>query len=80
MAESEHSFFDRGSEDGQTQISQTDENELAEIRVRTMYNLVEEIKLEAGSVDSVARVLYITNMQAHNYVLGGDRPEDDAGL
>jgi hypothetical protein len=67
MAESEHSFFDRGSEDGQTQISQTDENELAEIRVRTMYNLVEEIKLEAGSVDSVARVLYITNMQAQMF-------------
>jgi hypothetical protein len=66
-AVSEHSLqFDQGS-DYDTQISNSDENELAEIRVRTMYNLVEEIKLEAGAMDSVARVLYLTNMQAQMF-------------
>eukprot|EP01045_Picozoa_sp_COSAG04_P035482 COSAG04_NODE_8210_length_1006_cov_1.665932_1_plen_176_part_01 len=41
-----------------------DENELATIRVRTMFGLVEELKVAAGATDALTRVLYLTNMQA----------------
>eukprot|EP01046_Picozoa_sp_COSAG06_P046212 COSAG06_NODE_6514_length_2898_cov_3.997998_2_plen_729_part_01 len=45
-------------------IASNDENELATIRVRTMYNMVEELKVAKGATDSVMRLLYLTNMQA----------------
>jgi hypothetical protein len=45
-------------------LSNKDENELATIRVRTMYNLVEELQVSAGATDALTRLLYLTNMQA----------------
>ena len=44
-------------------ISANDENELAEIRVRTMFNLVEDVHTSADS----SRLLYLTNMQAQMF-------------
>ena len=41
-----------------------EENELATIRVRTMYGLVEELNVAAGATDGLTRLLYLTNMQA----------------
>jgi hypothetical protein len=41
-----------------------EENELATIRVRTMYGLVEELRVAGGATDSLTRVLYLTNLQA----------------
>jgi hypothetical protein len=45
-------------------ISVNEEGELAEIRVRTMYGLVEEIQVSAGATSALSRVLYLTNQQA----------------
>ena len=41
-----------------------EENELATIRVRTMYGRVEELSISRGSTDGLTRLLYLTNMQA----------------
>eukprot|EP01045_Picozoa_sp_COSAG04_P015628 COSAG04_NODE_1248_length_7581_cov_24.589453_1_plen_386_part_10 len=51
----------RWSEDG---ADANDENELATIRVRTMFGLVEELRVAAGATDSHTHLLYLTNMQA----------------
>ena len=52
------------SQDAAAGSTTTDEEDLASIRVRTMYGLVEEIKCTEGPTEELTRVLYLTNMQA----------------
>ena len=49
---------------GEDSAATNDENELATIRVRTMYGLVEELNVATGATDALTRLLYLTHMQA----------------